>query len=129
MSYLHTTFDSLNSIPKNSIRIFLLQEPSCDNSDNQIQNTLDGIDTEVHKKTGFPHLDPEIINQFIKEEAAHVEHFQVVTSEPKIVPCSTGSYSRQQHYIHSRKLEVLKDCVTYIFDNKISEARMVSFEM
>ncbi|XP_031559820.1 myotubularin-related protein 13-like [Actinia tenebrosa] len=99
-------------------------EPACDNSENQIQNTLDGIDTEVSKKSLFPHLDQDIINQFIKEEASHVEHFQVINSEPKIVPCSTGSYSRQQHYIHSRKLEVLKDCVTYIFDNKISEARM-----
>ena len=34
--------------------------------------------------------------------------------------------SRQQHYIPSRKLEVLKDCVAYIFDNQISEARKVN---
>jgi hypothetical protein len=104
---------------------FLVQEPSCDNSENQIQNTLDGVDMEQSRKSMFPHLDPAIINQFIKEEASHVEHFQVVSCEPRIVPCSSGSYSKQQHYIHSRKLEVLKDCVTYIFDNKISEARMV----
>ena len=50
--------------------------------------------------------------------------YTVKHAGPCVVPSNPMS-SRQQHYIPSRKLEVLRDCVDYIFENKISEARKV----
>ena len=84
-------------------------------------------DLEADKKAVFPMLNPKTISQYIKEEeTSHTESFPVKASPPLIVPCGNSSSTRQQqHYIPSRKLEVLKDCVTYIFENKISEARKV----
>ena len=94
---------------------------------NMMSSALIPVNTkqELDKKLTFPVLDESVINQFIKEEETNVTDIQVKPREPMIVPHGNTSSMKQQHFIHSRKLEVLKDCVAYIFDNKISEARKV----
>ena len=100
------------------------QEPSGDLIENCIQPNFQDLGSG--KKEVFPILDSKTISQFIKEEETlHTETFPVKASAPLIVPCGNSTTNRQQHYIPSRKLEVLKDCVSYIFENKISEARKV----
>ncbi|XP_048585296.1 myotubularin-related protein 13 isoform X2 [Nematostella vectensis] len=101
-------------------------EPSSDQLDDNLQKSLNTLtlarEADGARREFFPALDASIIDQFIKEEG-NQEEFTIVRPDPEIVPCGRGFTSRQQHYMAGRKLEVLKDCVSYIFDNKISEAR------
>ena len=107
-----------------------LQEPSSETSENNVISSVVPMNSkqEADKKATFPVLDESVINQFVKEKETSAASFQVKACEPRIVPHGNTGSSRQQHFIHSRKLEVLKDCVAYIFDNKISEARKVSYQ-
>ena len=53
----------------------------------------------------------------------------VRTQNVRIVPMSSsvGAWSLQKTLENNaRRLEVLKNCVNFIFDNKISDARIVS---
>ena len=72
----------------------------------------------------FPELSELDISQYIDQPENVAASYTVKSAQPCVVPSNAVS-SRQQHYILSRKLEVLRDCVAYIFDNKISEARKV----
>ena len=110
---------------------FILKEPYWSSSENNLHQgfpaPLAGDKSGPSNRPGtFPPLDPKAIKQFIQEEETHKETYILKPNDPEIVP-SGKMYSRTpQHYVHGRKLEVLKDCVSYIFENKISEARKVS---
>lgn len=105
--------------------LFLLwQEPSCDTAENNIQALVPPDEAELSSNLVFPELSESDITQYIDQQEHVAAPYTVKSAEPCVVPSNTVS-SRQQHYIPSRKLEVLRDCVAYIFDNKISEARKV----
>ena len=101
-----------------------LQEPSCDT----LENTLYPLVTSEHLGLGstlvFPELSELQVNRYINQQENIATSYSIKNAEPCVVPGS-ATPSRPQHYIPSRKLEVLRDCVAYIFDNKISEARKV----
>lgn len=75
----------------------------------------------------FPLLSETKINSYISKNensAQQAKAFKAPLKEPSQVPMS--SYDKPtSHYINQRRLEVIKDCIQYIYDNKISEARKV----
>lgn len=103
---------------------FSWQEPSCDNAENNVQPLDLTAQAELYSKLVFPTLSESEISQHIDQAENGAATYSVIRREPCVVPSNVIS-NRQQHYIPSRKLEVLRDCVAYIFDNKISEARKV----
>jgi myotubularin-related protein 5/13 len=98
----------------------------------KIMKPPDGAHTRIHMKQ-FPTLNPgvvqEIINEGISKQA--LARFNNVSkqSQPRIVPfgpktCTLLDHRHQQIVDNSaRRLEVLRTCIAYIFDNKISDAR------
>ncbi|KAJ7390984.1 ARS-binding factor 1 [Desmophyllum pertusum] len=99
-------------------------EPSCDTAENNVQPVVSPEEAEMCSKMIFPELNEADISRHINQQENVASDYTVKRAEPCVVPSNPVS-SRQQHYIPSRKLEVLRDCVAYIFDNKISEARKV----
>ncbi|XP_074605890.1 myotubularin-related protein 13-like [Acropora palmata] len=97
-------------------------EPSCDNAENNVQPLDLSAQADLYSKLVFPTLSESEISQHIDQAENVGAIYSVRSLEPRVVPVNVVS-NRQQHYIPSRKLEVLRDCVAYIFDNKISEAR------
>ena len=81
-------------------------------------------EAELCCKMAFPELKEADISRYINQQENMASDYTVKHAGPCVVPSNPMS-SRQQHYIPSRKLEVLRDCVDYIFENKISEARKV----
>lgn len=109
------------SIP---LTFYYAQEPSCDSAENNVQPVVSPEEAELCSKMVFPELKEADISRYINQQENVASNYTVKHAGPCVVPSNPMS-SRQQHYIPSRKLEVLKDCVNYIFDNKISEARKV----
>jgi len=81
-------------------------------------------EAELNSKMVFPELKESDISRYINQQENMTSDYTVKHAGPCVVPSNPMS-SRQQHFIPSRKLEVLRDCVDYIFENKISEARKV----
>ena len=100
------------------------QEPSCDTNENTVQPVVPSDEADLCDKLVFPELSESDINCYIDQQENVAAPYMVKSPEPCVVPSNLVS-SKQQHYIPSRKLEVLRDCVAYIFDNQISEARKV----
>ena len=100
------------------------QEPSCDTNENTVQPVVPSDEEDLCDKLVFPELSESDINCYIDQQENVAAPYMVKSPEPCVVPSNLVS-SKQQHYIPSRKLEVLRDCVAYIFDNQISEARKV----
>ncbi|XP_028407553.1 myotubularin-related protein 5-like [Dendronephthya gigantea] len=74
----------------------------------------------------FPMLDSSVIEKYLVDDQDHSNSATCKTTQLSYdkVPYGSGEFSFQtRHYINIRKLEVLHDCVAYIFENKISEAR------
>lgn len=101
-----------------------VQEPSCDTAENNVQPVVSPEEAELCSKMVFPELKEADISRHINQQENMASDYTVKHAGPCVVPSNLMS-SRQQHYIPSRKLEVLRDCVDYIFENKISEARKV----
>ena len=108
------------------ILFFVFQEPSLDQPD---ENEIPKIKAEEIMKPlkEFPLLSETKINSYISKNensAQQAKAFKAPIKEPAQVPMS--SYDKPtSHYINQRRLEVIKDCIQYIYDNKISEARKV----
>ena len=62
----------------------------------------------------------------IKEnsEISESREYDVQEVEPERVPTGFSPHSLS-HFVNRRRLDVIKDCVSFIFDNKISDARKV----
>ena len=103
---------------------YRVQEPSCDTAENNVQPVVSPEEAELCSKMIFPELKEVDISRYINQQENMASDYTVKHAGPCVVPSNPMS-SRQQHYIPSRKLEVLRDCVDYIFENKISEARKV----
>lgn len=71
----------------------------------------------------FPSLNLKKINSLIREKP-HDKTYQARSIPPRQVPISTHDHP-VPHFINQRRLEVLQDCIQYIYENKISEARKV----
>ncbi|XP_020625172.1 myotubularin-related protein 13-like isoform X2 [Orbicella faveolata] len=99
-------------------------EPSCDAAENNAQPVVSPEEAELYSKMVFPTLKETDISRYINQQENMASDYTVNRAGPCVVPSNPMS-SRQQHYMYipSRKLEVLRDCVDYIFENKISEAR------
>lgn len=105
---------------------YRVQEPSCDAAENNVQPVVSPEEPELCSKMVFPELKETDISRYINQQENMASDYTVNRAGPCVVPSNPMS-SRQQHYMYipSRKLEVLRDCVDYIFENKISEARKV----
>ncbi|CAB3984119.1 Myotubularin-related 13 [Paramuricea clavata] len=73
----------------------------------------------------FPILDTSAIEKHLADDEGSTTNATTCKARQfDKVPYGSGEFSFQtRHYINIRKLEVLHDCVAYIFENKISEAR------
>lgn len=94
----------------------------------RIPKPTEGAFTRIHQPI-FPALSAELIQQRIemglaKENALHV---QAAPSAPRFVPMGpppSGLQDSRHVFTNSaRRLEVLRNCINCIFDNKISDAR------
>ena len=103
---------------------YFVQEPSCDTAENNVQPVVSSGNSELPNNKVFPELKESDVSRYINQQETMVSDYTVKHAGPCVVPSNPMS-SRQQHFIPSRKLEVLRDCVDYIFENKISEARKV----
>lgn len=102
---------------------YLQESSNC--AEDDIHNFLAPL--KENQPTVFPLLDSSIINKQLADYDASAGDPTAnrVQSFGK-VPYGSGEFSFQtKHYINVRKLDVLRDCVAYIFENKISEARKV----
>ncbi|CAF4605429.1 unnamed protein product, partial [Rotaria sp. Silwood2] len=80
----------------------------------------------------FPHLDKELVNVAIKEGIKKQQNsrpYSARVSQPCVVKLGTSIHvlnGRSDISQSARRLEVLKQCVGYIFSDKIAEARKTS---
>lgn len=79
----------------------------------------------------FPHLDKEIINTVFKEGLKKQQNSRPYSgrlSQPSLVKFGTpidSLNSRNDHSQSVRRLEVLRQCIGFIFNDKIAEAKKV----
>ena len=102
-----------------------LQESNCSREDDMptISPTI-----KDDLPPAFPMLDSSTIEKYLADNKDNSNAATCKTNQSSYnkVPYGSGEFSFQtRHYINIRKLEVLHDCVAYIFENKISEARKV----
>lgn len=70
----------------------------------------------------FPFLNEIEINSFLTAKTSQGKIFTAPVIQPQQVPINQYDHPGS-HYINQRRLEVIQDCVQYIYDSKISEAR------
>ena len=104
--------------------VFCFQEPWFDNPE---VSTVPVVPAERLKSpfTPFPLLSEIQINSYLTKsnESPH-KTFQVPAKELQKVPIS--SYDLPvTHFINQRRLEVIQDCIQYIYENKTSDALKV----
>ena len=65
------------------------------------------------------------INSYLtKSNGSPKKAFQAVNKKLEQVPASSYDFP-VTHYINQRRLEVIKDCIQYIYENKTSDALKV----
>ena len=80
----------------------------------------------TENKRQFPLLNEEKIEALIKEYSAISASRRYDMNELKLQRVPTGfSGHTLNQFVNRRRIDVIKDCVSYIFDNKISDARKV----
>ncbi|XP_047135249.1 myotubularin-related protein 13 isoform X1 [Hydra vulgaris] len=101
----------------------------CENEpwfDNPEISTIPSINVDMfnHPLKRFPLLNEVKINSYLVQsnESVQGKVFKAPVITPKQVPISTYDLP-VTHFINQRRLEVIKDCVQYIYESKISEAR------
>ncbi|XP_074660812.1 myotubularin-related protein 13-like [Tubulanus polymorphus] len=97
----------------------------------KIPKPTEGVNNRIHQPP-FPTLDwvlvQEIIDEGLAKSSVKSKLSQIRPHQPRIVPMGphiatlTG---RQLVSVNARRLEVLRNCVSFIFDNKISDARKI----
>ena len=102
-----------------------LQEPEVDFTGDL---SLPCLSESAHSenKRQFPLLNGENIETLIKEHSAISvsRRYDVHEMELQRVPTGFSGHTLHQ-FVNRRRVDVIKDCVSYIFDNKISDARKV----
>ncbi|XP_059150678.1 myotubularin-related protein 13-like isoform X2 [Physella acuta] len=94
----------------------------------KVPKPAEGAYARIHQPP-FPHLDGKLIQSIIDEGLESNNHKKlsnVRSLQTRIVPMGSTS-SRQQRTLenNARRLEVLKNCVNFIFENKISDAKII----
>ncbi|BFZ16266.1 hypothetical protein BsWGS_19305 [Bradybaena similaris] len=95
-----------------------------------VPEPADGTSTRTNQPP-FPMLDGTAVQEVINEGLNNNSSKRLGSSRPqkmRIVPVSgsQGSWSRQRTVEnHTRRLEVVKNCVNLIFDHKITEAAKI----
>ncbi|OXA58822.1 Myotubularin-related protein 13 [Folsomia candida] len=112
--------------------LLINENPSAQQYVPKIMKPPDGAHSRIHVKQ-FPTFDcglvQELINEGISKQALARFNNMTKHSQPRIVPfgpsmCGLMDYRQHQIVDNSaRRLEVLRTCIAYIFDNKISDAR------
>lgn len=108
------------------------EEPSPQPFTQRIPRPTEGAFTRIHQPI-FPRLSPELIQQRIDQGLAKGNAGLVQAavkssaSAPRLVPMGPPPSGLQdsRHLFNNsaRRLEVLRNCINCIFDNKISDAR------
>ena len=77
----------------------------------------------------FKELNQKKIDSMIRENDPHDITKTASSQQPTtLFPCQVPISSHDRptpNYINQRRLEVLQDCIQYIYDDKISDARKV----
>ena len=81
----------------------------------------------AENKRRFPLLNSENIYKLVEENAAISvsRTYNVKEIVPQRVPTAFMGHTLHQ-FVNRRRIDVIKDCVSFIFDNKISDARKVN---
>eukprot|EP00794_Sanderia_malayensis_P018071 gene18071-19880_t len=119
------TLDELMSKIQSIADILYDNEPETVNADEITTADWPESVTSENKRV-FPTLDAEKIEEYISEcaEQSASKMYEEPKIEPQRVPAGNMGHTLT-HFINKRRLEVIRDCVTYIFDNKISDARKI----
>jgi len=105
--------------------ILYRNEPGTEFADELCMPCLpESVHTE--NKRQFPLLNEEKIEALIKEYSAISASRRYDMNELKLQRVPTGfSGHTLNQFVNRRRIDVIKDCVSYIFDNKISDARKI----
>ncbi|XP_055899918.1 myotubularin-related protein 13-like isoform X1 [Biomphalaria glabrata] len=96
----------------------------------KVPKPAEGAYARIHQLP-FPHLDSKLIQDIIDEGLYNNHGKKLGSVRPntmRIVPMgvSTSTWGQQRTLENNaRRLEVLKNCVNFIFDNKISDAKII----
>ena len=105
--------------------------PSGQNYSQRIPLPTEGHMMRVHQPI-FPTLEPALVTKIIEENQSHnlltAERLQPNSSQFKLVPMGqrmVGSTTSNLTMVpnSARRLEVLRNCISSIFENKISDAK------
>uniref|UniRef100_A0A672NK80 Myotubularin-related protein 5-like n=1 Tax=Sinocyclocheilus grahami TaxID=75366 RepID=A0A672NK80_SINGR len=90
----------------------------------RVQRTAENAQPRL-PQTSFPHLDEVSVQLFIDHAAAKLKTAPpVVKAELKgMVPTGPPLGEIEKTIVIARRLEVVRNCITYIFDNKMLEAK------
>jgi len=105
--------------------------PNGQNYSQRIPLPTEGHMMRVHQPI-FPTLDPALVSKIIEENQSHnlliAERYQSNSSQYKLVPMGQRMDGGSSNLItmvpnSARRLEVLRNCISSIFENKISDAK------
>jgi myotubularin-related protein 5/13 len=113
-------------------KLYVNECPNIQNYQQKILNPTEGAFTRIHQPE-FPKVDAELVQRIINEGMTKNELQTRLTSmnrkNPRIIPLgptlSTFNDGRLSLTHTVRKMEVIKNCVNCIFENKISDARKI----
>ncbi|XP_069180963.1 myotubularin-related protein 13 isoform X5 [Procambarus clarkii] len=92
----------------------------------KIPKPTEGSFTRIHQPV-FPHIDAQKVQSIIDEGTAKKVKIPQKAGQPRIVPMgphiSSLQSGRGMVSSSARRLEVMRNCVNCIFENKISDAR------
>ncbi|KAL3842272.1 hypothetical protein ACJMK2_020304 [Sinanodonta woodiana] len=94
----------------------------------KVPKPTEGSYARIHQPP-FPLLDEDKVNGIIEDGISKAIKSKVPAVRPRIVPMGppiTAVVDRQKFVDNNaRRLEVLRNCVNFIFENKISDARVI----
>lgn len=114
-------------------KLYINENPSIQNYQQKILTPPEGAFSRIHQPD-FPTIDPQKVQMIINEGILKNDFHSRLTSNrnnTRIVPIGPllPSYNDGRHMINLthtvRKMEVIKNCLNCIFENKISDARKI----
>uniref|UniRef100_A0A3Q1BJ68 SET binding factor 1 n=1 Tax=Amphiprion ocellaris TaxID=80972 RepID=A0A3Q1BJ68_AMPOC len=121
----------LNHVKELAEQLFKNENPYPAVAMHKVQRPSENSQTSTQNQTPFPVLDDVAVQLFIDHAAAKLKTAPpVVKAEVKgMVPSGPplGELGEElrgpQNNSHARRLEVVRNCITYIFENKMLEAK------
>eukprot|EP00105_Crassostrea_gigas_P044502 XP_019928650.1 PREDICTED: myotubularin-related protein 13 isoform X4 [Crassostrea gigas] len=96
----------------------------------KVPKPTEGAYNRIHQ-TPFPILDSENVHKILREgiEKQNINKIPLRPHQVRIVPMGTPitALVDRQRIVdnNARRLEVLRNCINFVFDNKISDARII----